>query len=208
MRGPMISTSLPLLLGSQSPRRKDILESLRIPFTVLPADVPEHVEPGETPAGYLERIVDIKLSAVARRVNQSPRPFSAILVADTVVVLGTAILGKPSDIEDAVRLLTDLCGRSHQVITRYAVAGRAPFDRAMLARSVCTEVTLRAASPAQIRRYAESGEGLDKAGAYAAQGLGAFLIERVQGSYTSVVGLPAAELVADLGALGLLGEYP
>jgi septum formation protein len=203
----MISDSLPLLLGSQSPRRRDILESLRIPFTVLPADVPEHVEPGEAPEAYVERIVDAKLSAVARRVSSAPRPLSAILVADTIVVLGASILGKPRDTEDAMLLLSNLCGRTHRVITRYAIAC-APFERATLARSVRTEVSLRAASREQIRRYAESGEGLDKAGAYAAQGLGAFLVERVEGSYTNVVGLPAAELVADLSALGLLGDYP
>jgi septum formation protein len=203
----MISDSLPLLLGSQSPRRKDILESLRIPFSVLPADVPEHVESGEAPEAYVERIVDAKLAGVARRLSAAPRPLSAILVADTIVVLGASILGKPRDIEDAVLLLSNLCGRTHRVITRYAIA-RAPFDRATLARSVRTEVSLRAASREQIRRYAASGEGLDKAGAYAAQGLGAFLVERVEGSYTNVVGLPAAELVADLSSLGLLGEYP
>ena len=204
----MISASLPLLLGSQSPRRKDILESLRLPFSVLPADVAEHVETGETPAGYIERIVAAKLSAVADKVRAAPRALSAILVADTIVVLGSAILGKPSDVNDAERLLTELCGRTHRVITRYAVADRAPFETATLSRSVTTEVTLRAASREQIRRYAASGEGLDKAGAYAAQGLGSFLVERVDGSYTNVVGLPAAELIADLGALGLLGEYP
>jgi septum formation protein len=105
-------------------------------------------------------------------------------------------------------LLTDLCGHTHRVTTRYAIAIDAPFETASVARSVHTEVTLRAASPGEIRRYAASGEGLDKAGAYAAQGLGSFLVERVDGSYTNVVGLPASEVIADLTKLGLLGEYP
>ena len=208
MRGRMISASRPLLLGSQSPRRKDILESLRLPFTVLPADVPEHVRAGEAPGAYVERIVATKLAAVAERLETAPRALSAVLVADTVVVLGSAILGKPADLADAERLLTDLCGRTHRVITRYAISDRPPYDTATIARSVMTEVTLRSASAEQIRRYAASGEGLDKAGAYAAQGLGSFLVERVQGSYTNVVGLPASELIVDLTELGLLGAYP
>jgi septum formation protein len=204
----MLSSSLPLLLGSQSPRRRDILENLRIPFSVLPADVPEHALPGEAPDPYVERIVADKLAAVARRSAAEGRRFRAVLVADTIVVLGSRILGKPADIADAERLLGDLCGRTHRVTTRYAIAAEAPFEAASVARSVHTEVTLRAATPSEIRRYAASGEGLDKAGAYAAQGLGSFLVERVQGSYTNVVGLPASEVIADLTGLGLLGEYP
>jgi septum formation protein len=208
MRGRMISAKLPLLLGSQSPRRKDILESLRIPFTVLPADVVEDELSGETPEAYLERIVLAKLAAVAERARGAGREFSAILVADTTVVLGASILGKPRDVDHAEELLTALCGRTHQVYTRYAVAGAQPFARPSRERSVRTAVRLKAASRREIRRYAESGEGLDKAGAYAAQGLGSFLVESVEGSYTNVVGLPAAELVRDLIELGLLGEYP
>ena len=179
-----------------------------MPFSVLPADVPEHALPGESPDAYVERIVADKLAAVARRSAAEGRPLRAILVADTIVVLGSRILGKPEDVADAERLLTDLCGRTHRVTTRYAIAAEAPFETASVARSVHTEVTLRAASPSEIRRYAASGEGLDKAGAYAAQGLGAFLVERVHGSYSNVVGLPASEVVQDLMKLGLLGEYP
>jgi len=208
MRGPMLSSSLPLLLGSQSPRRRDILESLKIPFSVLPADVPEQALPGEAPDAYVERIVADKLTAVARRAAGEGRRFRAILVADTIVVSGDRILGKPVDIADAERLLTELCGRTHRVTTRYAIAAEPPFETATVARSVNTEVTLRAASASEVRRYAASGEGLDKAGAYAAQGLGAFLVEGVLGSYSNVVGLPACEVVLDLVKLALLGEYP
>jgi septum formation protein len=204
----MISEKLPLLLGSQSPRRKDILESLRIPFTVLPADVIEDEEPGETPEVYLARIVLSKLAAVAERARASGRECSAILVADTTVVLGSSILGKPRDVAHAEELLRALCGHTHQVFTRYAIASVAPFSAPSRVRSVRTAVRLKAASPAEIRRYAESGEGLDKAGAYAAQGLGSFLVESVEGSYTNVVGLPAAEVVTDLTELRLLTNYP
>jgi septum formation protein len=204
----MISARLPLLLGSRSPRRRDILDSLRIPFSALPADVIEEMEAGEAPEPYLERIVLAKLAAVAERALSASRPFSAILVADTIVVLGSSILGKPRDVEQAEEMLTELCGRTHQVYTRYAIASAPPFATPSRARSVRTAVSLKAASRREIRRYAESGEGLDKAGAYAAQGLGSFLVERVEGSYTNVVGLPAAEIVNDLTELGLLGEYP
>ena len=204
----MISAKLPLLLGSQSPRRKDILESLRIPFSVLPADVIEDEHAGETPEAYLERIVLSKLAAVAERARAEARAFSAILVADTTVVLGSAILGKPRDVDHAEELLSALCGHTHEVFTRYAIASETPFVTPSCVRSVRTAVRLKAASPREIRRYAQSGEGLDKAGAYAAQGLGSFLVESVAGSYTNVVGLPASEVVSDLIGLGLLGEYP
>jgi septum formation protein len=179
--------------------------SLRIPFSVLPADVAEHVEPGELPPAYLERIVRRKLDAVCDRARSSGLDAPAILVADTIVVLGSAILGKPRDVEHAAELLTALTGRIHVVFTRFAVRRS---DGTVRERTVETRVTLRPASPGEIQRYAASGEGLDKAGAYAAQGLGQFLVERVEGSYTNVVGLPAAEVVLELLELGLLVNYP
>jgi septum formation protein len=103
-------------------------------------------------------------------------------------------------------LLTRLCGRMHRVLTRYAIG--APNGGLIVARTVATDVWLRAASPDEIAAYARSGEGLDKAGAYAAQGVGAFLVERMNGSYTNVVGLPACEVVLDLKQHGLLGPFP
>ena len=201
----MISAETPLLLGSASPRRKDILSGLGIPIRVEPADIPEHVGLGEPPLEYVSRIVSEKLSAVAAR---GPTAFSAILVADTVVVIDGEVLGKPQDTTDAARLLRLICGRTHTVYTRYAISlGDAPAV-ARVAHTVATEVSLRAATDDEIMRYAASGEGLDKAGAYAAQGLGTFLIERIVGSYSNVVGLPACEVVLDLRTLGLLGPFP
>jgi septum formation protein len=199
-----VSADRPLVLGSASPRRREILTGLGLPLVVLPADIDESVRPHETAGHYLERIVDDKLRAVTSRLEE--RPFAAVLVADTSVVIDEEILGKPRDTADAVRVLSLLCGRVHRVLTRYAI-GR-PDGVRIVARTVTTEVMLRAASAEEISAYARSGEGLDKAGAYAAQGKGSFLVERLNGSYTNVVGLPACEVVLDLKQHGLLGPFP
>jgi septum formation protein len=201
----MISAETPLVLGSASPRRKDILSALGLPIRVEPADIPEHVALSEQPLDYVARIVSEKLSAVAARLSLA---FSAVLVADTVVVIDGEVLGKPRDVADAARLLRRIVGRTHTVFTRYAISLPDAPAVIRVARTVATEVSLRAASDDEITRYAASGEGLDKAGAYAAQGLGSFLVERMVGSYSNVVGLPACEVVLDLRTLGLLGPFP
>jgi septum formation protein len=201
----MISAETPLVLGSASPRRRDILQGLGLSIRVAPADIPEEVTPGEEPLGYVTRIVQEKLAAVAGRVEPV---FSCILVADTIVVIDGDVLGKPLDTADAERLLQRIAGKTHTVYTRYALSLPEEPSVACVARTVATEVSLRAASARELSRYAASGEGLDKAGAYAAQGLGAFLIERIVGSYSNVVGLPACEVVVDLQALGLLDLFP
>jgi septum formation protein len=131
-----------------------------------------------------------------------------VLVADTIVVLAGAILGKPVDVADARRLLERLAGRTHVVYTRYAIARADAPLVPVAARTVQSSVTLRAASGAELEAYARTGEGLDKAGAYAIQGVGAFLIERIEGSYTNVVGLPACEVVMDLLDARLLERFP
>lgn len=200
----VISAARPLLLGSASPRRRALLEGLGIPHRVRAPEVPEDVEPGELPAPYLVRIVNAKLE---RACELAPAESACVLVADTTVVLGERILGKPSGRAEALELLRELAGRTHRVLTRYAVGGRGDAE-ARFARTVETLVSIRAASSDELERYAASGEGLDKAGAYAAQGLGAFLVERVEGSYTNVVGLPVCELVVDLRAAGLLASFP
>jgi septum formation protein len=201
----MISAETPLLLGSASPRRRDILQGLGLSIRVAPADIPEHVLVGEDPLAYVTRIVQEKLTAVAARAQP---PFAGILVADTVVVIDGDVLGKPLDVTDAERLLRRIAGRTHTVYTRYALSLAEAPALIRTARTTATEVSLRAASNEELARYAASGEGLDKAGAYAAQGLGAFLIERIGGSYSNVVGLPACEVVLDLRALGLIQHFP
>lgn len=206
---PAISSASPLILGSASPRRREILTHLGVPIRVLPADVPEEVAPDESPAAYLERVVRDKLRAVLERLHTESgnEMSSGVLVADTIVLLGERILGKPRDVAEAVELLTALCGRQHRVFTRYAL-GRANASAPLVERSVESRVWLREASADEIARYAATGEGLDKAGSYAVQGIGAFLVRRIEGSYSNVVGLPACEVVEDLVASGLLERFP
>jgi nucleoside triphosphate pyrophosphatase len=219
----VIHSTRPLLLGSASPRRRDILGSLGLPFLVLAADIVEDVLDGEEPLGYLERIASAKLEAIWARLERggigaaapgnaaapAPRGVSAVLVADTTVVIDGSIVGKPADIAEAIATLSRLVGRDHEVYTRYAIgrAERGP-GAVLRARTVRTLVRLRDATAAEVEAYARTGEGLDKAGAYAAQGIGSFLVEGVTGSYSNVVGLPACELVRDLSELGLIGVFP
>lgn len=202
-----ITSTAPLVLGSGSPRRREILSGLGIPLRVLPADVDETLHDREAPEAYLERVVTMKLGAVARLV-QGEMVVPGILVADTIVVVDGEVLGKPSHIEDARRLLLRIVGRSHVVMTRYAISAAPDLVRASAMRTVQTRVTMRAASDAEVERYAATGEGLDKAGAYAAQGIGSFLIEAIEGSFSNVVGLPACEVVQDLVATGLVDFFP
>lgn len=200
-----ISRERPLLLGSASPRRRRLLEAMGLPLVLAAADIDERRAVGEAPAPFLERIVLEKLARVVESARE--RIQSCVLVADTIVVLDGDVLTKPADTADARRLLALLAGRRHTVHTRYAMA-TAAAPTTSHARTVSTEVTLRAASDDEIERYAATGEGLDKAGAYAAQGIGAFLVERVEGSFSNVVGLPVCEVIEDLKRLGVLGPFP
>jgi septum formation protein len=197
----LIDASHPLVLGSGSPRRREIISALGLPFQVLAADIDEDRRPNEPPLAYLERIASEKLVGVRARLAAAPH--AAILVADTTVVIDGDVLGKPNDVDDAARLFSRIVGRVHSVYTRYAI-GLAGAAGVAVARTIETAVHIRAADPAEIRAYAATGEGLDKAGAYAAQGIGSFFIERVVGSYSNVVGLPACEVLADLRELGLV----
>lgn len=203
----MIGPDCPLILGSASPRRRSILGELGLAIRVVPGDTAEELLAGDTPAVYLERVVNEKLAAVAVRLTVSDR-FAGVLVADTSVVVDGEILGKPGDHREAAELVSRLVGRTHTVFTRYALSLPSTPAVARVTRTVETLVTMRSASKAEIERYAATGEGLDKAGAYAAQGIGTFLIERIQGSYSNVVGLPACEVVRDLVEAGILERYP
>lgn len=202
----MITTETPLVLGSASPRRSEILRGLGVPILVRPADVVETVLPSESPLRYLERIVADKLRAVADKAGEAP--CAGVLVADTIVVVDGEVLGKPVDVADAERLLAKIAGRAHTVYTRYAISKAPELGAAAVARTVESRVIMRAASQAELARYAATGEGLDKAGAYAVQGIGAFLVERIEGSYSNVVGLPACEVIVDLLGAGLLRKFP
>jgi septum formation protein len=217
-RGVKLSEASPLLLASGSPRRREILQNLRIPHLVAPpAGVDESVAAGEDPATYLDRVVRAKLAAACavfsltqnalgdtlRGVNVAAAA-GAVLVADTSVICDDAILGKPASVNEAEQMIARLAGRTHEVWTRFAIGAPETSPNVLHVETVITKVTFRALTPARIRRYAESGEGDDKAGAYAVQGLGAALVARIEGSYSNVVGLPAAELIIALETLGLV----
>jgi septum formation protein len=202
----VIDAKTPLVLGSASPRRLAILEELRLAVRVVAANVDEAAEPGEPAEAYLVRVVRDKLRAVASKIRGER--CAALLVADTSVVVDGAILGKPNDIADAERLLRRIVGRTHTVYTRYAIALSSDLAKPARERTVTTRVSMRTASDEEVSGYARSGEGLDKAGAYAVQGLGSFLVERIEGSYANVVGLPACEVVVDLRDLGLFERFP
>jgi septum formation protein len=189
-----------IVLASASPRRRRMFEEIAIPFEIVPADIDESMLPGEEPAEAALRVAGEKGLSVATALARSGRtPW--IVAADTIVVLDDDVLTKPVDADDAARMLGMLSGREHTVITGWVV-GR--HQGPWTARTTATRVFFHALTDAQIRGYAASGDGLDKAGAYAIQGLGAFLVERIDGDYFNVVGLPISLVVRaliDAGAL-------
>ena len=183
----------PIVLASGSPRRKQLLEMMRIPFRVIPPDVDEHVLPGEEPGHYVTRLSRAKAEAVVSRA-----PGEVILAADTTVVLDGAIFEKPTSPAHAVEMLSRLQGRTHEVMTAVAVAQDGMVEHAL----DVSRVTFRPADHATLEAYVATGEPMDKAGAYAIQGLGAPLIERVEGDFFGVMGLPlrlALDLLAKFG---------
>ena len=189
------------ILASGSPRRKRLLQDAGLAFDVVqaPPDVEEGAAPLPDPEDEAMRRALAKAGFVAK-VN----PGAFVLGADTVVVLDGEILGKPSDGEDASRMLGLLSGRTHEVITAFALLG--PETRHE--EAVSTRVSFREIDGEIIGRYAESGEPMDKAGAYAIQGMGGSLVDKVEGSYTNVVGLPVAEVLKVLMGCGVVTDAP
>ena len=188
-----------LVLASGSPRRRELLSGMGFTFTVESANLDETPRPGESPRGYVKRLAREKAQAVARRLMDSG---ALVLAADTSVVLGEEILGKPRDAAHARQMLTSLAGRRHLVLTAVAVAG-SHHDT----RLVETAVTFRAVTAAEIAWYVETGEPLDKAGAYAVQGRGSFLVSALEGSPTNVIGLPLPETLQLLAAGGVAAPW-
>ena len=192
-------------LASQSPRRRELLDQIGVRHEPLLARADEDVEAleatrdGETPEAYVERVTLAKLRAATRRLRARGLAPAPILCADTTVAIGTRILGKPLDGADATRTLALLSGRSHRVISAVAVAAR---GRSRLAASV-SRVRFAAISPARIARYVASGEPFGKAGAYAIQSGAAAWIEKIEGSYTGIMGLPLHETAALLEWAGV-----
>jgi septum formation protein len=196
-----IDAARPLVLGSASPRRRETIALLGVPFVVRAADVDESARAGEAPAVYLARITRSKLGAVRAAVGGQAA--GGVLVADTIVVgSGGRLLGKPRDDDDARGMLEALAGTTHEVSTRFALGGAATSDAVAHEETVTTRVTFRAMDAGEVRAYVATGEGRDKAGAYAVQGRAGAFVQRIEGSYGAVVGLPLCEVVVAMRALG------
>ena len=185
-----------LVLASASPRRRELLAAAGLEFDVIPSHVPEELASHEAPSDYVTRLSREKAEEIARQ-----HPSRWIIAADTIVVLGETILEKPSDEADAERMLAAIAGRTHVVYT--GVTLRNAEARYADTAVDTTEVTMMPLTDQQIRWYVATGEPLDKAGAYAVQGIGAMIVDRIDGNYTNVVGLPLATLSRMLERAGL-----
>lgn len=193
-----------LILASGSPRRREILAQLGLRFAVVTSDVPEPSPEGEEAVSYARRLAELKALAVAQQ--DATREATWVLGADTVVVVAGRILGKPADDAQALAMLEMLAGARHVVVTAVALTRSGASTCETI--DVSTAVHFRGLDREALRRYIASGEGRDKAGSYAVQGLGAGLVERIEGSYTNVVGLPACETLSLLERCGALGGWP
>jgi septum formation protein len=185
-----------LYLASASPRRHELLEQIGVRHTVRPVDVDESRQPGEPAADYVLRLAREKAAAGWARFGAAER--CPVLAADTAVVLDEAILGKPRDRQDALAMLEQLSGRTHGVLTAVAIASAT----GTALRLNSSRVTFRLLEPGEAGRYWDTGEASDKAGAYAVQGRAATFIERLEGSFSGVMGLPlfeTAQLLAEAG---------
>lgn len=189
-------TAEPIYLASASPRRRELLAQLHLRFEVVPAEVDETPHPGEAPVDYVQRLACAKAESAALRLGA---PGAKVLGADTAVVLDGTILGKPTSRDDGLAMLARLSGRSHQVLSGVALWDRGGL-RVALSES---RVTFRPIPAAEAAAYWDTGEPKDKAGGYGIQGLGAAFVERLEGSYSGVVGLPLSETVELLRRAGV-----
>jgi septum formation protein len=184
-----------IYLASQSPRRRELLTQWGVRHELLLPDAGEDTEaleavlPGEAPARYVQRVTQLKLDAALQRLKRRGLPPAPVLCSDTTVALGKTIYGKPADAKDAARMLAELSGTSHSVLTAVAL-GHGAKRLLALNRS---RVRFAELSAARIRRYVKSGEPMGKAGAYAVQGQAAGFIAHMAGSYSGIMGLPAFE---------------
>ena len=185
----------PIILASASPRRAELLRAAGIGFRVEVSSLEEARDPGEAPRAYAERLARDKARVVAQRF-----PAEAVLAADTIVVLGDAVLEKPGDAADAAQMLRQLSGRTHEVTTGVCLIAKNKED----VRSETTRVFFRELDEQEIADYVATGEPMDKAGAYAIQGGAAPWVEKIEGDYENVVGLPVALVKKMLRAANLL----
>ena len=193
-----------IYLASQSPRRRQLLEQLGVRYELLLPDAGEDAEAlevmlkNEAPAAYVKRVTGLKLDAAIARLKRRLLPSAPILCSDTTVALGRTVFGKPENATDAAKMLRELAGVTHRVLTAVAIQqGRRRFEALSTSR-----VSFDAMTAAQIRAYVATGEPMGKAGAYAVQGRVAMHISRINGSYSGIMGLPLRETALLLQAAG------
>ncbi|HZG16694.1 MAG TPA: Maf family protein [Candidatus Bathyarchaeia archaeon] len=186
----MIQTTIPVILASSSPRRRELLQGLGIPFTVLSSDVDESTSPELSPQQIVESLAQRKAREVAKNVNDG-----LVIGADTIVVLDGNVLGKPRDEADAFQMLQSLQGREHIVYSGVSIVDVKAGREEVAHRS--TKVRIRSLTEQEIKAYIATKEPMDKAGSYAIQGIGATIVDSIEGDYFTVVGLPL-NLMADM----------
>jgi len=188
-----------VILASQSPRRRQLLDLVGVNHVVRPADVDESLVVGELPEQYVERLAREKAAAIAATENGA-----LVIGADTTVVIDDTVLGKPLDVGDAERMLRMLSGRTHTVMTAVA----ASYDGQIVSGVELVDVTFRPIDDDEIRLYVATGEPMDKAGAYGIQGYGATIVRRIDGDYFAVMGLSLMRLVSLLREVGIAYDFP
>jgi septum formation protein len=195
---PVDLSTLPVILASQSPRRRDLLDLIGVAHEVRPANVDEVYAAGEQPEVHAERLAREKAALIAAGARES-----LVIGADTIVVIDGKVLGKPRDTDDAVQMLRMLSGRTHFVMTAVAVA----FEERMASAVEQVSVTFRELGDDEIEAYIATGEPMDKAGAYGIQGYGATIVKRIEGDYFAVMGLSLVRLVVLMAELGVSYDF-
>jgi septum formation protein len=190
-----------LILASQSPRRSELLKQVGLDFEVVPSRVTEDFVQKESPQDHVIRLAKAKAIDVA-----TGYPDRWVIAADTIVLINGSILGKPKNRQEAMEMLHQLSGHEHRVLTGFSIChlGKGKADK----EAVETIVRMKTLAPAEMAWYVRTGEPFDKAGGYAIQGIGSFMIESIRGSYTNVVGLPLCELIEMFNRLGAIKIDP
>lgn len=190
-----------LILASASPRRKHLLENIGVKFRVIEPTGEQEYRGDVKPDIFVKRNAKIKANSVISQANEN----EFILAADTIVVINDSVLGKPVDQDDAQKMLKLLSGQIHKVITGYAITSQ--DQKVFYSDAITTLVKFKKLNQSEIEGYISTGEPFDKAGAYAIQGIGSFMIHSISGSYTNVVGLPVARVVNNLQKLNVINLF-
>ncbi len=188
---------LRIILASKSPRRCDLLEQAGLTFSVIPSNIDESTVEMSAPDAYVRSLAEAKAADISQK-----HPDSWVIGADTIVLIDHEILGKPGSREEARDMLRRLSGKTHQVLTGYCIC--CLKKKRLFSETIKTDVCFKTLRDTEIQWYIQTGEPFDKAGAYAIQGIGAFLVKSIEGSYTNVVGLPVCEVIEFLMNEGII----